>query len=67
VPQENAETVREGFPRWNQGNYEFFFESAAPDVELHSRVGSLTGEPYRGHDGIPKWLAEALEAVGLSE
>jgi ketosteroid isomerase-like protein len=54
----NAQVVRSGFARWNEGDYDFFFESAAPDVELLSRFGSLNGEPYRGHEGVREWLAD---------
>jgi ketosteroid isomerase-like protein len=58
MSQENVELVREGFARWNQGDYDFFFDSAAPDIELLSRFGSLTGEPYRGHRGVRERLAD---------
>jgi ketosteroid isomerase-like protein len=57
MSQENVELVRKGFARWNEGDYDFFFNSAAPDIELLSRFGSLTGEPYRGHEGVREWLA----------
>jgi ketosteroid isomerase-like protein len=58
MSQDNVEIVREGFARWNEGDYDFLFESAAPDVELLSRFGSLTGEPYRGREGVREWLAD---------
>jgi ketosteroid isomerase-like protein len=58
MSQENAELVHEGFARWNRGEFGYFLDNAAPDVELFSRFGSLTGEPYRGHAGVREWLAE---------
>ena len=58
MSQESVELVREGFARWNEGDYDFLFNSAAPDIELLSRFGSLTGEPYRGHEGVREWLAD---------
>ena len=58
MSQENVELVREGFARWNEGDHDFLFNSAAPDIELLSRFGSLTGEPYRGHEGVREWLAD---------
>ena len=58
MSQENVELVREGFARWNKGDHGFFFNLAAPDVELFSRFGSLSGEPYRGHEGIREWLVD---------
>ena len=62
MSQENVELVREGFARWNEGDYDFFFNSTAPDVELLSRFGSLTGEPYRGHRGVREWLADIQQS-----
>jgi ketosteroid isomerase-like protein len=62
MSQENVELVREGFARWNQGDYEFFFNSTAPDTELLSRFWSLTGEPYRGHRGAREWLADIQQS-----
>jgi ketosteroid isomerase-like protein len=58
MSQENVQLVREGFARWNRGDYDFFLDSAAPDVELFSRFATLTGKPYRGHAGVREWLAE---------
>jgi ketosteroid isomerase-like protein len=62
MSQENVELVREGFARWNQGDYALFFNSTAPDIELLSRFGSLTGEPYRGHRGVREWLADLQQS-----
>jgi ketosteroid isomerase-like protein len=62
MSQENVELVRRGFARWNEGDYDFFFSSSTPDVELLSRFGSLTGEPYRGHEGVRAWLADIQHA-----
>ena len=62
MSQENVELVRQGFARWNRGDYEFFFDFTAPDVELLSRFGSLTGEPYRGHRGVREWLADIQQS-----
>lgn len=61
----NVALVREAYARWRSGDYEalleFFLTVAAPDVELYSRFGGLSGEPYRGHDGLRTWLAEIQE------
>jgi ketosteroid isomerase-like protein len=62
MSQENVRVVREGFARCNRDDYDFFFESAAPDIELLSRFGSLTGEPYRGREGIRQWLADIQQS-----
>ena len=63
MSQENVEVVREGFARWNEGDYDFLFSFAAPDVELFSRFGSLTGDdPYRGYEGVREWLADIQQS-----
>ena len=61
MSQENVEVIREGFRRWREGDWEFLLANATRDVELYSRFGSLTGEPYRGHNGVRAWLAELRE------
>jgi ketosteroid isomerase-like protein len=58
MSQENVELVREGLARWNQDFIGFVITNSTPDVELFSRFGSLTGEPYRGHAGVREWRAE---------
>jgi ketosteroid isomerase-like protein len=58
MSQEGVELIREGFARWNEGDYDFILNSAATDIEIFSRFGSLTGEPYRGRRGVREWLAE---------
>jgi ketosteroid isomerase-like protein len=52
------ELIREGFAGWNEGDYDFILNSAAIDIEIFSRFGSLTREPYRGRRGVREWLAE---------
>lgn len=62
---QNLELVREGYALWRAGDYDvlldFFLTNAAPDVEIYSRFGGFSGEPYRGHDGLRAWLAEVQE------
>ena len=65
MSQENVELLRQGYARWQGGDYdallEFLISSSAPDIELHSRFGGFSGEPYRGHDGVRAWVAEIEE------
>lgn len=65
MSSQNVALVREAYAIWQAGDYEalldFFLTTAAPDVELYSRFGGLSGEPYRGHDGLRTWLAEIQE------
>jgi ketosteroid isomerase-like protein len=57
--------IRAGYARWQAGDYDllldFFLATAAPDIELYSRLGDFMGAPYRGHDGLRAWLAEIQE------
>ena len=65
MPQQNIALVREGYALWRAGDYDallhFLLTNAAPDVEIYSRFGGFSGEPYRGHDGLRAWLAEIQE------
>ena len=58
MSQHNVDLVRDLFAQWSAGNYEFIIESAQPDVEIFSRFATLGGEPYRGPDGVRRWVAE---------
>jgi hypothetical protein len=55
----------QGFARWQAADYDrlldFFLTNAAPDIELYSRFGGFSGEPYRGSDGVRAWLADIQE------
>jgi ketosteroid isomerase-like protein len=62
-----VELVREGFTRLNRGDYDFFVSNTTTNVELFSRFGSLTGEPYRGHAGVREWMAEMEQNFELFE
>lgn len=57
--------MRQGFARWQAGDYEalleFFVTTSTPEVELHSRFAGLGGEAYRGPEGMRQWLADITE------
>jgi ketosteroid isomerase-like protein len=65
MSQEDVALVLEGYARWQAGDYDrlldFFLANAAPDIELYSRLGGVSGTPYRGHDGLRAWLVEIQE------
>ena len=61
MSQENIETVRRFFERWNAGDHSVRPEDLDPAVELESPLSSLAGEPYRGHAGIEKWVRDLDE------
>jgi ketosteroid isomerase-like protein len=65
MSQQNVDLVRDGYARWQAGDYDllldFFLANAAPDIEVYSRLGDFMGAPYRGHDGLRAWFAEIRE------
>jgi ketosteroid isomerase-like protein len=64
MSQANVEIVRQGYARW-RGDYDgllyFLISNSAPDIEVYSRFGGFSGEPYRGHDGLRAWLVDIHE------
>jgi hypothetical protein len=60
MSEELVALVREAFARWEQGDHDevrdFFLANSTSDVELCSRLAGLSGETYKGHDGVRAWL-----------
>ena len=50
--------IREIWRRWNGGERAFNPEFIDPEIEVHS---ALTGELFRGEEGITRWIAEINE------
>src|SRR5687768_16167958 len=61
MPQENVETLRRLFERWNTGERGVPAEDLDPARELESPFASTIGEPYRGPDGIAQWMRDLDE------
>jgi ketosteroid isomerase-like protein len=68
MSQENVELVRGWFERWNRGERDFpSDELLHPDFQVVSRLQS---EPFRGREGLGRWMQEidqqfrAWELVG---
>src|SRR5689334_10818498 len=55
MSQENVEIVRELFERWNRGERGFSDDEVDPAVTVLSR---FQAEPFRGRDGLRKWMQE---------
>jgi ketosteroid isomerase-like protein len=58
---EVEQRIREGFARWNRGEHTFDPLWIHPDVEIHSAVGVVTGNVYRGREGLAQWVADMEE------
>jgi ketosteroid isomerase-like protein len=57
----NEALVRDLLARWNEGDREALLEVLGPETELHSRLGSLRGAPYRGVEGFREWFTDIDE------
>ena len=56
------ELTREVFDSFNEGDFELRPEVTHPDIEIVTETTRLSGEPYRGHEGVRRWIAETFEA-----
>jgi hypothetical protein len=61
VVNQNVEFVCETIGRWNGGYREVRDDEVDPEIELHTPLASTTGEPYRGHEGVRRWMADIDE------
>jgi ketosteroid isomerase-like protein len=57
----NLDVVRAGFAAYNAGDVEGLLAVCASDVELVPLPSLLTGEPYRGHQGVRDYLDAITE------
>ncbi len=66
MSQENppAETIRAGFDAFNRGDYELWIVGLDEDVVLLDLEETPDTGVFRGHDGVPAWLAKLQEAWG---
>ena len=68
MSQENVETVGrfiEALPRAQaSGDWQPVFVEVDPHVEIDDLDISLDSEPYRGHDGVRKWIGVWMESWG---
>jgi hypothetical protein len=60
MSQGNVEVVRALTDRWNTGARDLsaFQRYVNPACELESPFSSLAGEPYRGYEGLERWLRD---------
>jgi ketosteroid isomerase-like protein len=64
MSQQNLELARDLFERWTARDFDALMEVAVPNVEIFSRFASLGGEPYRGEEGLRRWIAEIEASFG---
>jgi ketosteroid isomerase-like protein len=61
MPEGNAEVARALSELWNEGVRSVPTEYFDPAVELESPFSSVSGEPYRDHAGIERWVRDVDE------
>jgi hypothetical protein len=54
--------IRDGFARWNRGEHRLDPRWTHPEVEIHSAAANLSGNVYRGLEGLARWVADMEEA-----
>jgi ketosteroid isomerase-like protein len=62
IDPELERRLREAFDAWNRGERVFDPEWTTPDVEVHSAVGDFGATPYRGQEGVRRWVDDMTEA-----
>jgi len=68
VSEESVALLRQGMEAWNQGDVDTMIEMCAPDVEFNPVVaGNVSGQPYRGHEGLRQFARDYEEAFETFE
>jgi ketosteroid isomerase-like protein len=63
VIDESTQLVQEAIEAWNRGDANSLVEMADPEIELTPVVNaSVAGRPYRGHDGVRRFVRDYREA-----
>jgi ketosteroid isomerase-like protein len=62
--QDNVQLARDLFEQWANRDYDGLMAVSKPDVEIYSRFAALGGEPYRGREGLTRWIAEIEATFG---
>jgi ketosteroid isomerase-like protein len=61
MSQENVEIALTAVDAWNRGDRETWLALWAEEAEFYPLRAQLEGEPYWGHDGLNRFLAEMTE------
>ncbi len=67
MSSDRMDIVRKLFEHWNAGHHgtEIFSEYFDPAIELESPLASVVGEPYRGYEGMERWVGDLDEQFTL--
>jgi ketosteroid isomerase-like protein len=61
MSEENVEIALAAVEAWNRGNREAWMALWDEEAEFYPLRAQLEGEPYWGHDGMERFLAEVAE------
>lgn len=53
--------VRAAFDAWNRGDFDTWVSAWDEDAEFHPLRAQLEGRPYRGHDGLRRFIADMTQ------
>jgi hypothetical protein len=67
MSRDRVDMVRALFEHWNAGDHrnELLPEYFDPAIELESPLSSVVGEPYRGYEGMERWVSDLDEQFTL--
>lgn len=61
---ENADTVRAAVEALVRGDIEALVSISHPDVEWVPLLSAISGESYRGHEGLREWYRQWTDVFG---
>jgi ketosteroid isomerase-like protein len=61
MSEENVEIALAAVDAWNRGDHEAFLALWDEEAEFYPLRAQLEGEPYWGHEGLERFLAEMTE------
>ncbi len=61
MSEENVELARAATDMWNRGDYDAWVECFAEDCSFWPLRAQLEGQPYRGHDGLRRFIDDLTE------
>jgi len=67
ISKQNVEVVHRAVETWNSASWDFALDLLDPDVEIHSPLSSVRGEPYLGVEGFREWIADVFDQFEVWE
>jgi ketosteroid isomerase-like protein len=64
MSQEDVEIVRAAFEAWNRGDLDALLALWGEEAEFYPLRAQLEGRPYRGHEGLRRFVAELADEWG---